>query len=281
MLSCLINGAPDQLVAVGERALQYGDGLFETIAVRQGQAEFVDYHLQRLQVGCERLALNFSDWQALQDEIETLSKQYPDVVLKIILSRASGGRGYRIEPAQAVTRIVSAHALPDWPEDYAQTGIRVRVCDLRLSIQPRLAGIKHLNRLEQILARNEWQNEFQEGLLLDYNDRLVEASMSNIFLVHDNCLMTPPLQDCGVAGVMRSVVIELAEQLGIQCSIRPLSVNNLDAQHELFVCNSLIGIWPVVEVAGRCRLEIGTTTRALQKALSSYNKIQRGQWRLT
>lgn len=279
MLTCLVNGVPDRLVAADERALQYGDGLFETIAVRQGQAEFVDYHLQRLKAGCQSLALNFNDWQALQDEIETLSEQHPDVILKIILSRVSGGRGYRIGSVQTVTRIVSAHSLPVWSQDYAQTGIRVRICNLRLSIQPQLAGIKHLNRLEQILARNEWQNEFQEGLLLDYNGRLVEACMSNIFLVRGKGLVTPSLQDCGVAGVMRSVIIDLAKQLGIQCSIQTLNVDALDAQDELFVCNSLIGIWPLIEVEGRRRFEIGSTTRALQKVLGRINTTQRGQWR--
>ncbi len=281
MLSCLVNGVPDQVVGVDERALQYGDGLFETLAVHQGQAEFVDYHLQRLQIGCQRLALSFNDWHGLQSEIETLSNQHPDASIKIILSRHAGKRGYRIEPGQPVTCIVSVHDLPVWPEDYAEIGIRVRICDLRLSIQPQLAGIKHLNRLEQILARDEWQNEFQEGLLLDYNGNLVEASMSNIFLVDAGTLMTPPLHDCGVAGVMRSVIFELAEQQGIDCTIQTLDVDMLTPQRELFVCNSLIGIWPVVEIEDKCQLGIGATTRVLQRALGKCNKTQRGQWRQT
>ncbi|VAW82083.1 Aminodeoxychorismate lyase [hydrothermal vent metagenome] len=279
MLSCLVNGIAAQVVAADERALLYGDGLFETLAVRQGQAEFIDYHLQRLRVGCECLALDFDSWQSLQDDIDVLSRRHPDAAIKVILSRTVGNRGYQIEPRQAVTRIISTHALPAWPQNYAETGIRIRICDLRLSIQPQLAGIKHLNRLEQVLARAEWQNEYQEGLLLDYNGRLVEASMSNIFLVHESGLVTPSLQDCGVAGVMRSVIIELAEQLGIACRIQPLSTDMLDTHHELFVCNSLIGIWPVVALESRCQYRIGATTRALQQALSECDKTQRGQWR--
>jgi 4-amino-4-deoxychorismate lyase len=278
MLGCLVNGSPAGDISVGERALQYGDGLFETIAVRRGQAEFVDRHFQRLQAGCERLALDFDGWRCLQAEIDMLSGHHPDAIIKIILSRASGGRGYRCMPGQSVTRIVSAHALPDWPNDYADTGVRVRVCNIRLAIQPRLAGIKHLNRLEQVLARAEWQDEFQEGLLLDYNGRLVEASMSNIFLVREGCMVTPKLQDCGVAGVMRSVVIDLAKQLGVPCSLDTMSADVLDEKNELFICNSLIGIWPVVEIAERCQLEIGSTTRELQQALNACNKTQPGEW---
>lgn len=281
MLTCLVNGIRTHHVAVGERALQYGDGLFETIPVRQGRAEFVDRHLQRLQAGCERLALDFGDWGYLQSEVETLSVQHPDAIIKIILGRASGGRGYRFMSRQSVTRIISAYAWPDWPKDYADTGVRVRVCDIRMSIQPRLAGIKHLNRLEQVLARSEWQDEFQEGLLLDYNDRLVEATMSNVFLVRDGCVVTPGLQDCGVAGVMRSVIIDLAKQSGIQCRIDTIGEDALDEETELFVCNSLIGIWPIVEIAGVCRLEIGSTTRELQQALKVCNRTQSGEWQLS
>jgi len=278
MLACLVNGAPADKISATERALQYGDGLFETIAVRGGQIEFVDRHFQRLQSGCERLALDFGDWTHLQAEVEMLSGQHPDAIIKIILSRGPGGRGYRFMPGQSMTRIVSAHALPDWPDDYADTGVRVRVCNIRLAIQPRLAGIKHLNRLEQVLARAEWQDEFQEGLLLDYNGRLVEASMSNVFLVREDRVVTPMLRDCGVAGVMRSVVIDLAGQLGMQCSVDTMSADVLDEKIELFICNSLIGIWPVVEISGRCRLEIGSTTRKLQQALKVCNKTQSGEW---
>ena len=279
MLNCLVNGVSAQEVSVAERALQYGDGLFETIAVRQGQAEFIDRHFQRLQTGCERLALNFIHWETLQKEVEDLSARYPDATIKIILGRASGGRGYRFMPGQPVTRIVSVHPPPEWPDDYADTGVRVRLCDIRLSIQPRLAGIKHLNRLEQILARAEWQDEFHEGLLLDYNGRLVEASMSNIFLVQDGSVVTPNLQDCGVAGVMRSVIIDLAEQSGIRCSIGQVNADTLNGEISLFLCNSLMGIWPVTEIAGKGRLEIGSITRELQSALDACSKVKPGEWR--
>ena len=281
MLTCLVNGVPTHAVSVDERAVQYGDGLFETIAVRQGQAEFIDRHFRRLRAGCERLALEFDDWGCLQMEVEALSGQHPDAIIKIILGRAPGGRGYRFMTGQSVTRIVSAYAFPEWPDDYTVSGIRVRICSIRMAVQPRLAGIKHLNRLEQVLARAEWQDEFQEGLLLDYNDRLVEATMSNVFLVRDGCVVTPGLQDCGVAGVMRSVIIDLAKQSGIQCRIDTIGEDALDEETELFVCNSLIGIWPIVEIAGVCRLEIGSTTRELQQALKVCNRTQSGEWQLS
>lgn len=279
MLTCLINGVPADEISVGERALQYGDGLFETIVVRQGQAEFIDRHIQRLQAGCERLALDFTDWSSLRTEVGALSASYPDTVIKIILGRGPGERGYRSTPGQPVTRIIGAYALPEWLDEYAKTGIRVRVCETRLAIQPRLAGIKHLNRLEQVLARAEWQDEFQEGLLLDYNGRLVEATMSNLFLVRNGVIVTPKLQDCGVAGVMRSVIIDLAEQSGIPCSVDDVGTDALDNGTGMFVCNSLVGIWPVTEIEGREPLEVDSTTRELQTMLNRCSKTQPGEWR--
>jgi 4-amino-4-deoxychorismate lyase len=154
----------------------------------------------------------------------------------------------------------------------------MRVCDLRLALQPRLAGIKHLNRLEQIMARAEWEEQYEEGLLLDYNGQLIEGTMSNLFLVRDRALYTPSLDSCGVAGVVRSVVLDLAVESGVRAARQALTLTDLEAAQEVFLCNSLIGIWPVVSVADQFDFTVGPLTQALQGALAVQSKTSVGNW---
>jgi 4-amino-4-deoxychorismate lyase len=147
-------------------------------------------------------------------------------------------------------------------------GFKVRVCDLTLSSNPALAGLKHLNRLENILARAEWKNEFAEGLLLDQTGHLIEATMSNIFLVKNRQLITPDLRGAGVAGVMRSAIMNrFAAALSLSVVTQNLTLDDLKTADEIFLCNSLIGIWPVISVDKMLSLKPGDITRQLQTRL--------------
>ncbi len=242
----LINGEPDNRINVQDRGVQYGDGVFESIAFRNGTAEFLQAHLQRLMLGCERLKIQL-DLPTLQRELDNLlAELQADQVIKIIITRGEGGRGYRFAPEMHATRILSTHPMPVYPESYDQHGIELFVCSYRLSINPALAGIKHLNRLEQVLARSEWQDEqFAEGLMFDTQGRLIEGTMSNVFIVNNGALKTPKLDNAGICGIMREKIINLAGDLGIRCDIVEISQNDLLNADEMFVCNSLIGIWPV------------------------------------
>lgn len=257
---------------------QYGDGLFETLRVSNGVAEYADRHLQRLQAGCARLRLVFDDWQGLDTELRTHARECADGVIKIILGRAAGGRGYRFAPDQAVTRILSTHPLPDMPHPYGEEGVQLCLCELRLGLQPALAGIKHLNRLEQVLARAEWQQEYAEGLMLDSDGRLVEGTMSNLFLVREGVLLTPRLDVCGVAGVMRSVLMDLAAAQGVEVRCQTVWPDDLASVEEVFVCNSLIGIWPVAAIGKQHTYVPGAVTRMLQAALSRDDRTRTGRW---
>lgn len=273
-----IDGQPAQCPDPGTRALHYGDGVFETLHVHDGVAAYLDWHLQRLRAGCTRLQMAFDAWSELEAEISRQVRDSGDAVLKVILGRGVAGRGYRFEPAQPVTRIVSRTPMPVLPAGHATRGIRVRLCDLRLGVQPALAGIKHLNRLEQVLARAEWRDEYAEGLLLDCNGALVEGTMSNLFLARDGVLLTPRLDRCGVAGVMRSVLMELAGQGGIEVRRQRLVPADIDSADELLVCNSLIGIWPVSAVGERLTYPVGALTRTLQQALANDDMRRAGNW---
>jgi 4-amino-4-deoxychorismate lyase len=141
-----------------------------------------------------------------------------------------------------------------------------------------LAGIKHLNRLEQIMARAEWDQQYEEGLLLDYNGQLIEGTMSNLFLVREGAVYTPTLDKCGVAGIARSVLLDLGAELAVRIDRQVLSLTDLEAAQEVFLCNSLIGIWPVVSVANRFEFAVGPLTQALQRTLAEHSKSGAGNW---
>jgi 4-amino-4-deoxychorismate lyase len=248
----LINGVVVDRIDAGDRGLLYGDGLFETMAVRNGWVSSWPRHMARLLAGCERLGIPAVDPDQLSRESRELLAGIRQGVLKLIVTRGSGGRGYRIPEKILPRRILQLHPWPDFPATASDEGVAVRLCAIRLCHNPVLAGIKHLNRLEQVLARREWDNpQIGEGLLLDVAGCLVEGTMSNLFLVRDQVLLTPDLSCCGVAGIMRSIILECAEQLSLTAEIRALDIADLKAADEVFICNSLIGIWPVIAIDGR------------------------------
>jgi len=263
----LINGTAADCIASTDRGLLYGDGLFETIAVSDGEILCWPRHLHRLQTGCKRLGLPPVEGKILEDECRSLAAGAGKAVLKVIVTRGSGGRGYRIPEKTAATRIVQLHEWPVFASACAEEGVTVRVCDIRLGHNPFLAGIKHLNRLEQVMARQEWDDPaVMEGLLLDTDDHLVEGTMSNLFLVREGVLVTPGLHQCGVAGIMRARILELAGRLPIDTQVRRVDLADLHAADEVFVCNSLIGIWPVIAEGSRVYKK-GTVTARLQTLL--------------
>ncbi len=245
MKRCLINGFDKRQVDVTDRGLHYGDGLFETLAVFDGRPRHWRMHMQRLLYGCQKLALATPDAELLSDELARVTLDMPRAVVKIVLSRGSSGRGYRYENDVEPTRIVASYDWPDYPDSYYQHGVRLKICDTRISIQPSLAGIKHLNRLENVLARNEWQDDsYAEGLMLDINANVIEGTMSNLFWVEGGQLYTPKLEQSGVHGIMRQRVFDTAKDLAIICNETEADLQRIRCADELFICNSIIGIWP-------------------------------------
>ena len=269
MNKVIINGRMTGCVASSDRGLLYGDGLFETVAVVNGEPCYWQQHMQRLQTGCSRLGIEAVDERSLKEECRQLLAAVDRAVLKIIVTRGSGGRGYRVPERPAATRILQLHDWPDFPDACVQQGVAIRTCEMRLGHNPALAGIKHLNRLEQVMARREWDDTtIAEGLLLDLEGNLVEGTMSNLFLFRDGILLTPELQRCGVAGIMRSQVLAAAAGLPVDTGIRQLGMKDLEDADEVFICNSVIGIWPVIAVDDR-KYPKGTITSRIQSLLAS------------
>ncbi len=246
----LVNGNAAATIAIHDRGLLYGDGLFETIAVTDGRAHELNRHLTRLLQGCDRLGIVRPDVCVLRREAERVCAGAERAVLKIIVTRGPGGRGYRPGFQNSPTRILMLTDWPDATDYYRAHGIDATLCGTRLGRNVRLAGIKHLNRLEQVLARGEWQEEYQEGLLLDTEGCVIEGTMSNVFAIRDGALSTPTLQQAGVAGIMRERVLETASHMNILAQARTLRLSDIDAADALFFCNSLIGIWPVRRFQG-------------------------------
>lgn len=258
-----IDGQPATALNLQNRGLAYGDGLFETIAVRGGRPSLLDAHLARLAQGCQRLHIS-ADIALIREEILRYASALDQGVAKLILTRGDSQRGYAGAPAAAPRRILQAAPLPDYPEAHAEAGVRLYPCRTRLAEQPLLAGLKHLNRLEQVLARAEWQDaEHAEGLMRDIQGRVIEGVYSNLFLVSHGRLLTADLSRCGVAGVMRGALIAHASALGIEVQVGEVSTAALEQADEVFVCNSVYGIWPV-RALDTLNWSPGPLTRKLQ-----------------
>jgi 4-amino-4-deoxychorismate lyase len=247
-----IDGEPGEAVEVDDRGLQYGDGLFETMAVRAGRIRLLDRHLARLAAGCARLALPCPPDPLLRRELAAAAASPGAGVVKLTLTRGSGPRGYRPPAVPTPRRIIVAGPGPEYPPEFADAGVEMRLCSLRLAPQPALAGLKTLNRLEQVLARAEWAADVpQEGLLRDADGRCVSGTMSNVFALCAGRLLTPRLTRCGVAGVMRGALIDAARAAGRECREVELSLEELEAADAILLTNALIGVWPVRLFAGR------------------------------
>jgi 4-amino-4-deoxychorismate lyase len=271
----LLNGQPAGAgISCWDRGLHYGDGLFETIACKRGVARLLNWHLERLSLGCERLRIPLPNLSELRDEVRLLARSADSAIIKLMLTRGPAtARGYAPTGSEKPTRITFRQAWP--PEDPAarQDGVRVRIATLRLGENPALAGLKHLNRLEQVLAKMEPNDTplggepAVESLLFSSSGRLVSGSMSNVFIVRGSRVKTPRLDMCGVAGVMRRLVLSEALRAGVaaeECILRP---QDLGVADEIFLTNARIGIWPVRAVDSR-PLSPGPVTRRLQQHLA-------------
>lgn len=254
----LINNELD----INDRGLAYGDGLFETIAYVNGNLHNWQLHWQRLVLGARRLSLTLADEGFFLENINLKLSQNKnldntndsaDRVIKIILTRGTGGRGYQFPQTQRSSLIITVHNWPQRAIDDYQKGIKVKISQICLAQQPALAGIKHLNRLEQVLARNEYStNDYQEAIMLACSDsvfgldsRIIEATSSNLFFAHNGQLFTPEIDTCGVQGTIKQTILLLAKELSISLKQGHYTLYDLRNASEVFLTNSIFGIVPV------------------------------------
>ncbi len=243
----LINGSKAALLSPLDRGFAYGDGVFRTLIVQNGKAQHWQLHYAKLLHDCHVLGIVCPGSSVLLGDIERLfANNAQKAVAKIIVTRGEGDRGYSMPSLAQPTRVLIKSVFPNYPVEAFEHGVRLYLCQTRLGYQPKLAGIKHLNRLENVLARAEWTDPaIADGLMLDMEGNAVECVMSNIFARYGQTLVTPDLTRCGVAGVTRQRVIELASALGYRTEIRQLPLSELMDADEVTISNSLFGVWQV------------------------------------
>ena len=280
----MINGVISDQVSVLDRGLHYGDGVFETFVAINDQLQHWDAHMQRLTMGCKRLKIPTPDANLLLKETQELlatqnnssetsdrstsTKLVKKNVVKIVVTRGVGARGYKPPTTTQVTRIVAAYPFPDYPERYYSEGVKLAVCETQLSCNPLLAGIKHLNRLEQVMAQDEWEDSaIVDGIMLNSDQHIIECTMSNIYWVTNNQLYTPDLSNCGVEGVTRANILKLAEELQLSITIGYFCMKDLLAADEVMISNSVFGVWPIRAIDQHNK-QIGPVTLEIMQKLA-------------
>ncbi len=266
----LINGTWTDQISIADRGLSYGDGVFETVKCLQGQLCLWSLHYSRLLDGLHRLGFPCDKRFArrISADLQQLCRRIAntDGVVKIIITRGEGGRGYQSPSPVKPSIIMMFSAAPQYPSSYIDKGIALFLCETRLGINPCLAGIKHLNRLEQVMARREWHAPYAEGVVRDVNDVIVEGTMSNLFVEYDGELLTPSLNEAGVAGTVRRWVIDYCVREGIAVREARLVLDDLLQADGLFMTNSLVGLWPVQQFCQR-RYPVSSLSQRLRVAL--------------
>ena len=270
----LVNGAAAAAVCALDRGLAYGDGVFRTFPARRGIPPHWQLHYAKLARDCAALGLAAPDSHVLAAEVKTACEETARAAVKIVITRGPSRRGYRYQGDEEPTRIVIADTQMEAPDRGRADGVRVRLCSTRLAHQPALAGVKHLNRLENVLARAEWNDpDIAEGLMCDADGNVIAGTMTNVFMLAKGVLATPRLDLCGVAGVTRERVLGHAARLDLPCTVMTCTLKDVLRAEEVFVVNSLAGIWPVRELNGE-RREPGPVTRMLQAALAEEDDAQ-------
>ena len=267
-IDALVDGVRSDLIAIDDRGLLYGHGMFETCRIVDRCVPLWPYHRRRLSSAALRLRMVL-DIKAIDAEVPDLAATQRIGVIKVLIT-AGPGRGYRNSTGPA-RRVISVFPLHDTPHG-RDIGIIVRICDTRLSVHPALAGMKHLNRLEQLIACAEWNDpDIAEGLMCDIEGRLIEGPATNLFLVHKGCIVTASLDRCGVAGVMRLALIDERPGIDVPIEVRDVTLAELDSAEECFLTNAVIGIRSVSRVLGRVRAwpQSGSMTRRIAAALEA------------
>lgn len=246
-----INGEPQEMLPAADRAVQFGDGCFTTARVRAGEIDLLPWHLERLQQAAQRLQLQTVDWLQLRQEMQQAASGLQLGVIKVILSRGCGGRGYGVQGCGSATRIVSQSAYPQHYLTWRTRGISLALSPITLARSRWLAGIKHLNRLEQVLIRLHLeQSGADEALVLDTDGWLVECCAANLFWRRGRDVFTPNLEFAGVAGVMRRRVIALLADSAYRLHEVSQPPSVLAQADELLVCNALMPLLPVNRAEG-------------------------------
>ena len=242
----LINGLEQDTLPASDRATQFGDGCFTTARILEGDVCLLDAHLRRLQDACQTLLIPFTQWEILEHEMRQLASGKTSGVLKVIISRGSGGRGYSGAACQHPTRILSVSAYPAHYARWREEGVTLTLSPVRLGRNPMLAGLKHLNRLEQVLIRTHLeQTDADEALVLDSEGFITECCAANLLWRKGREVFTPSLAQAGVNGIMRQFCLQQPAHAGFRVVEVNAKEEALLSADEVVICNALM---PVIAV---------------------------------
>jgi|TARA_B110000503_G_scaffold51740_1_gene83422 4-amino-4-deoxychorismate lyase len=276
MIHSVVNGIAADSLPLTDRGGAYGHGLFETMLLHNGVLPLRQLHSERLLRDAPTLGLNIAA-EPLGSNLDSLigglnTQQCQSGIVKLMVTAGSGGRGYA-SPAQteAAPRIIVQYFPPPTNlQGQRQMGISVMECDYRLPLNPVLAGIKHLNRLDQVIACSEWAGQYDDGFMFSRDDSLIETTRANVFIKLSSGWVTPRLDQAGVCGVMRQLLLDRVF-VGAGLNVRQALVSReqLSTASEIFTCSSVRGIVPVTSTKPVGTLPIGDDTRLLQSALQN------------
>ncbi|OEF04036.1 aminodeoxychorismate lyase [Vibrio genomosp. F10] len=264
-----VNGLPCDTISLTDRSFQYGDGCFTTILTRQGKIKHWQQHQQRMQRCLDQLFIEQPNWKQVHKWLDEAALKSRLAGLRLNITRGTGGRGYSPNEVSAPNIVISTFSYPEHYQDWAKHGIELGVCAHRLGINPVLAGHKHNNRLEQVLTKRDMDEQgLVDGVVLNIHDYVIETTMANLFWVTGETLYTPSLANSGVAGVMRQLIIERAQERGIPVQIGDFTQQDLDRADEMFMTNSICTVIPVIKLRDN-RYPIGLKTRDFQEIFRS------------
>ncbi len=243
-----VNGIEIDKISTLDRGLAYGDGVFTTAKIVNGHVQMLDKHIERLSLSCERLRIAHIDYVHLKKELADIAARYDIAVLKVIITAGEGGRGYSRAGTSTPNIIIKTSAYPQKYDDWQERGISIADASIKLGINPFFAGIKHLNRLEQVLIRDELdQTSFDDLLVYNFNDELIETTCANVFWIQDSQLFTPEIINSGVAGLLRAEIITCFPETHIVSGIS----NNIINADSIFITNSIMEIVPIKYYQGK------------------------------
>ncbi|WWO98029.1 MAG: aminodeoxychorismate lyase [Candidatus Dasytiphilus stammeri] len=247
-----INGQQQDYIPINDRAIQFGDGCFTTARIRNGNIDWLAAHLQRLHQGCQRLFITEVNWYKVEQEMKAVANTYKDGVLKVILTRGNGGHGYSVFNCTQPNRILYFSPWQNYYQRLHINGAKLILSQLRLTKNQVLAGIKHLNRLEQVLIRIQIdQNHADEALVLDTQGMIVECCSANIFWRKKIQVFTPCLNDVGIKGIMRHNIITLLYNSKYEVQEVQESMETLTDADEVIITNAVMPVLPVCQI-GNC-----------------------------
>jgi len=248
----LINGVASTHISANDRGLAYGDGFFTTAKVVNGKVEFWRDHVERLMRASNKFSIELPSLLTLFTEVQTVIAGVELGCLKIVITRGEGGRGYSAQGCDNPTRLISLSPWPVHYQDWQRDGIHLGVAEFKLGLQPYLAGYKTLNRFEQVLIKQELNAlEYDDLIVCDINDHVIEASAGNLFWFTEGTLYTPELSQTGVAGIMRKQVLQRAEQKAIPVALVKTDIVQLEYCEAMFITNALMGIVPIKQFQQR------------------------------